>query len=129
MDAKRAASDAMEIPAAKTMRSTISQKFEDKVNTAKKLKNSDSKPTEFISSTEKLDWVSTARKTPKPHQLVPYANAPLLTLRYRTTSNKQMKHNSITPSQLKIYFIGFDYTQKEKENEKVKEIFLKNPTV
>ena len=73
MDAKRQAQDAeaMDEPAAKTMRSTISKKFEDKANAAKLAKNPDFKPTQFISTTEKLNWVSKARTTPSPTSSYP----------------------------------------------------------
>ena len=74
----------MDIPVSKTMRSTISAKLEEKILQAKKAKNPDFKPTEFVAGTESLDFVCRARTTAKPHQLPTPEEAPLLTLRYRT---------------------------------------------
>ena len=53
----------MEEPVAKTMSSTISQRYEEKVAKIKKAKNPEFKAEKFVSTTEKLDWTAEAHPT------------------------------------------------------------------
>ena len=79
---KRPQQDGMELSTAKSMRATVSQRYDDKVNAARSAKNPEFKPTDFVSTNKDLNWVSKARTGPKPHALQAYEQCPLLTLRY-----------------------------------------------